>query len=130
MERTVPHTASDEVELYLRTYYSLLRSTSDVQILTLEEAHSGMNSLLHPHARDEIPDMSAFLYSLLRSHCHCHCWDTSMIVCVTSHAVPCGVKASHTDCRSWRPRRNICRFPFAALCITSTRSGHRTPDLA
>ena len=66
MERTVPHTASDEVELYLRTYYSLLRSTSDVQILTLEEAHSGMNSLLHPHARDEIPDMSAFIYSLLR----------------------------------------------------------------
>ncbi len=66
MERTVPHTASDEVELYLRTYYSLLRSTSEVQILTLEEAHSGMNSLLHPHARDEIPDMSAFIYSLLR----------------------------------------------------------------
>ena len=66
MERTVPHTASDEVELYLRTYYSLLRSTSDVQILTLEEAHSGMNSLLHPHARDETPDMSAFIYSLLR----------------------------------------------------------------
>jgi len=66
MERTVPHTASDEVELYLRTYYSLLRSTSDVQILTLEEAHSGMNSLLHPHARDEQPDMSAFIYSLLR----------------------------------------------------------------
>ena len=66
MERTVPHTASDEVELYLRTYYSLLRSTSDVQILTLEEAHSGMNSLLHPHARDEYPDMSAFIYSLLR----------------------------------------------------------------
>ena len=62
----MPHTASDEVELYLRTYYSLLRSTSDVQILTLGEAHSGMNSLLHPHARDETPDMSAFIYSLLR----------------------------------------------------------------
>ena len=66
MERTVPQTASDEVELYLRTYYSLLRSTSDVQILTLEEAHSGTNSLLHPLARTETPDMSAFLYSLLR----------------------------------------------------------------
>jgi len=66
MERTVPHTASDEVELYLRTYYSLLRSTSDVQILTLEEAHSGMNSLLHANARSAVPDMSAFLYSVLR----------------------------------------------------------------
>jgi hypothetical protein len=66
MERTIPYTASDEVELYLRTYYSLLRSTLDVQIRTLEEVHSGMNSLLHPGARDPAPDMSAFIYSLLR----------------------------------------------------------------
>jgi len=66
MERTVPYTASEEVELYLRTYYSLLRSTSDVQIRTLEEVHSGMNSLLHTGARNDAPDMSAFIYSLLR----------------------------------------------------------------
>jgi hypothetical protein len=66
MERTVPYTASEEVELYLRTYYSLLRSTSDVQIRTLEEIHSGMNSLLHSGARDDAPDMAAFIYSILR----------------------------------------------------------------
>jgi len=66
MERTVPSTASEEVELYVRTYYSLLRSTADVQIRTLEEAHAGMSSLLHPSARDQIPDMSAFFYTLLR----------------------------------------------------------------
>ena len=66
MERTVPYTASEEVELYLRTYYSLLRSTSEVQIRTLEEIHSGMNSLLHPGARAEAPEMAAFIYSLLR----------------------------------------------------------------
>jgi len=66
MERTVPYTASEEVELYLRTYYSLLRSTSEVQIRTLEEVHSGMNSLLHTGARGEAPDMSAFIYSILR----------------------------------------------------------------
>ncbi len=66
MERTVPSTASEEVELYLRTYYSLLRSTAEVQIRTLEEVHAGMNSLLHPDARLTKPDMSAFIYSLLR----------------------------------------------------------------
>ncbi|HEX9090073.1 MAG TPA: hypothetical protein VF831_01215, partial [Anaerolineales bacterium] len=66
MERTVPSTASEEVELYQRTYYSLLRSSSDVQIRSLEEVHAGMRSLLHPNARDSTPDMSAFLYSLLR----------------------------------------------------------------
>lgn len=66
MERTVPYTASEEVELYTRTYYSLLRSTSPVQIKTLEEVHSAMNSLLHSGARGEEPDMSAFIYGLLR----------------------------------------------------------------
>ncbi len=66
MERTVPTTESEEVELYTRTYYSLLRSTAEVKIRTLEEVHAGMNSLLHPAARDPKPDMSAFIYTLLR----------------------------------------------------------------
>jgi len=66
MERTIPSTESEEVELYTRTYYSLLRSTAEVQIRTLEEVHSGMKSLLHPGARNAEPDMAAFIYSLLR----------------------------------------------------------------
>ncbi len=66
MERTVPYTASEEVELYLRTYYSLLRTSEAVQIRSLEEVHAGMNSLLHQHARDRAPDMTAFIYALLR----------------------------------------------------------------
>ncbi|HEY9087647.1 MAG TPA: hypothetical protein VIO36_05720 [Anaerolineaceae bacterium] len=66
MERTVPSTASEEIELFLRTLYSLLRSTTEVQIRTLEEVHAGMNSLLHPDARAQFPDMSAFIYSILR----------------------------------------------------------------
>lgn len=66
MDRNVPRSGSEEIELYVRTYYSLLRSSEDVQIKTLIEAHAQMESLLHPHARDEAPDMSAFLYSVLR----------------------------------------------------------------
>ena len=66
MERTVPYTASEEVELYSRTYYSLLRTSDAVQIRSLEEVHAGMNSLLHQHARDRAPDMTAFIYALLR----------------------------------------------------------------
>ncbi len=66
MERTVPSTASEEIELYLRTIYSLLRTTAEVQIRTLEEVHAGMNSSLHPDARRQAPDTSAFIYSLLR----------------------------------------------------------------
>lgn len=62
----MPKIASEEIDLYLRTIYSLLRSTTEIHIKTIEEVHAGMGSLLHPNARTDIPDMSAFIYSLLR----------------------------------------------------------------
>jgi hypothetical protein len=66
MDRTVPNTGSEEIELYIRTYFSLLRATTDVQIRTLEEIHANMGSSLHLKAKDPHPDISAFIYSLLR----------------------------------------------------------------
>lgn len=66
MDRTVPRTGSEEIELYIRTYYSLLRSTAEIQIRTLEEVHAEMASSLHPRARSAEPDMPAFIYSTLR----------------------------------------------------------------
>ena len=66
MDRTVPSRSSDEINLYLRTYYSLLRSTSEVQIKTLVEAHTRINSALHVAAHDTQPDMAAFIYVILR----------------------------------------------------------------
>jgi hypothetical protein len=66
MERKVPTTQTEEIDLYLRTIYSLLRTTTDVQIRTLEEVHGGTSSSLHPDARSLAPDTSAFIYSLLR----------------------------------------------------------------
>jgi hypothetical protein len=66
MERTVPSATSEEIRLYRATLYSLLRSSAEVKIRTLEEVHAGMHSLLHPNARRPEPDLSAFLYSMLR----------------------------------------------------------------
>lgn len=66
MERTVPTRASEEIDLYIRTMYSLLRSTTRVRIRTLEEVHAGMNSSLHPLARQDTPDISSFIYANLR----------------------------------------------------------------
>ncbi len=66
MDRTVPRTGSEEIELYIRTYYSLLRSSMETQIRTLEETHAAMGSSLHPDAQNPQPDMSAFIYSSLR----------------------------------------------------------------
>lgn len=66
MERTVPRTASEEIDLYLRTIYSLLRTSAEVQIRSLEEIHAATNSSLHPNARQVNPDTSALIYSSLR----------------------------------------------------------------
>lgn len=66
MDRTVPQTGSEEIQLYMRTYYSLLRSSHMIPIETLVESHMAMESSLHTHARDIKPDTSAFIYSSLR----------------------------------------------------------------
>jgi len=66
MERTVPTTGSEEIQLYMRTYYSLLRTTDEVQIQTLVETHLGMDSLLHTKARDDTPDVPTLVYCSLR----------------------------------------------------------------
>ena len=66
MDRTVPRLGSDEIELYMRTYYSLLRSTGEIQLEALEEAHANMDSSLHAKARSLEPDVDALSYTLLR----------------------------------------------------------------
>ena len=111
MERTVPSTASEEVELYLRTYYSLLRTSSDVQIRSFEEAHAGVKSLLHPLVREINPDMSAFLYCLLRLPPCIH--DIEFVVLGQSTEV--FSRAGFRDIESWDSvtapaRRRRCFF--------------------
>jgi hypothetical protein len=66
MDRTVPKTGSEEIELYMRTYYSLLRSSDAIQLDALVETHMGMDSSLHIGAREPEPDISALIYSSLR----------------------------------------------------------------
>jgi len=66
MDRTVPSSGNEEINLYLRTYYSLLRSTREVKLKTLVEAHKRMNSALHVDADEPTIDMAAFIYSILR----------------------------------------------------------------
>jgi hypothetical protein len=55
-----------EVEMYIRTYQTMLRSSGDVGLKTLVQAHYNIDSVLHPNARDGDPDMSAFIYTVLR----------------------------------------------------------------
>ncbi|MFI5315848.1 MAG: DUF6909 family protein [Myxococcota bacterium] len=66
MERQKPDTETNEIALYLRTVYSLLRSTGEVRVRAFEEAHSFSNSSLHLGARDARPDVGAFGYAAAR----------------------------------------------------------------
>ena len=66
MDRAIPFTGNEEIELYMRTYYSLLRSTGEIQVRSLEETHAGMGSSLHLGADEPSPDVSALVYAVLR----------------------------------------------------------------
>lgn len=66
MDRTVPSSGNEEIKLYLRTYYSLLRSTREVKLKSLIEAHKRTRSALHVKADEPEVDMSAFIYAILR----------------------------------------------------------------
>ncbi len=67
MIRTVPNIGSEEIELYIRTYFSLLRSTDAIKIGALIETHTNTDSSLHIHARDpQQVDVSALVYASLR----------------------------------------------------------------
>ena len=63
MERQKPDTISNEIDLYIRTYYSLLRSSGEVRVRSFEEAHSFSNARLHAGAREPVPDIAAFGYA-------------------------------------------------------------------
>ena len=66
MERTVPSTESEEIELYQRTYYSLLRTTDEVQVRSLVESHTRMESARHVKAGELEIDIDALIYASLR----------------------------------------------------------------
>ncbi|MGD2179339.1 MAG: hypothetical protein PVG71_16135 [Anaerolineae bacterium] len=99
MERTVPTTGSEEIALYMRTYYSLLRTTDEVQIRSLVETHLGMNSSLHTAARAEEPDAAALIYCSLRlPRC---IRQTRLIVMGQSERV--FARRGYPDVEQWQP---------------------------
>jgi predicted nucleic acid-binding protein len=62
--RRIP--GKDDVELYIRTYATLLRSSGETRLQVLEQSHVGMDSSLHPKAGSPEPDTGALIYALRR----------------------------------------------------------------
>ena len=57
---------SDEIELYQRTYATLLRSSGETHLRVLEPSHRAIGSSLHPLADSDELDLGAFLYAVHR----------------------------------------------------------------
>jgi len=57
---------SDEIELYQRTYNTLLRSSGETHLRVLEPAHRAIGSSLHPLAASDDVDLGAFIYAIRR----------------------------------------------------------------
>jgi hypothetical protein len=57
---------AEAVEVYRRTYTTVLRSTGETRLRVLEASHRAMHSSLHPLADSPAPDLGAFLYAVRR----------------------------------------------------------------
>jgi hypothetical protein len=97
MERQPPVAPADEIDLYVRTYTSLLRSSGDVDVRAFEEAHAFSASSLHEGALATEPDISAFAYAAGRLPFEMT--QIRRIVLGQSHEL---FEAAGYDVRSWR----------------------------
>jgi len=59
-------TVAEAVEVYHRTYTTLLRSSGEMKVRVLESSHKAMHASLHPLAASSEPDLGAFLYAVRR----------------------------------------------------------------
>src|SRR3954466_15449188 len=56
----------DAINLFVRTYTTILRTHGDVPVRAFEAAHQGVGSSLHPGADSDRPDPGAFIYAVQR----------------------------------------------------------------
>jgi hypothetical protein len=124
MERMPPVLPSDEIDLYVQTYTSLLRSTGDVRVRAFEEAHAFSRSSLHEGALSLTPDVSAFAYAAGRLPQEMP--DVRLVVLGQSHEL---FEQAGFDVRKWRRvttrgRRRPMRYDDAATlaCFIASES--------
>jgi hypothetical protein len=125
MERSIPKESSESIDFYLRTIYSVLRSKSDTRISVFEEAHRGMDSVLHHDARSNVPDFNAFIYGLLRMpSCMLH-----VEKIILGQNIRMFIQQGYSDIESWtevsaKARRRFCLYNGSdtLACFITSRS--------
>jgi hypothetical protein len=129
MDREVPHITTDEIRLYIRTYYSLLRSTGDVWVRAFEEAHIYCESSLHQGAQEARPDVAAFAYAAARLPDEMHLVHRLVLGQATEQ-----FEAAGLEVRPWRRvrtrgRRRPLRWDGAATLAAFVTSTSDIDDL-
>lgn len=129
MKREIPVDHNAELDLYTRTYYSLLRSTGDVEVRTFEEAHAYSKSTLHEGALNPVPDLAAFAYAAGRLPESIV--QTERLILGQSHEL---FEAAGYDVRKWRVertrgRRRPLRFDGRATLAVFIASASDIDDL-
>ncbi len=117
MLRTPPQPESEEISLYISTYYSLLRSSGEVRVRAFEEAHSYSGSSLHAGALADEPDLAAFAYAAARLPDEMP--ETDLVILGQSHEL---FEAAGYDVQRWaivktRGRRRPLRFENGRLAM-------------
>ncbi len=93
------HNVRAALELFQRTYHSLLRSSGEIQIEALIEPYLAFNPVLHQHGRSPEPDLPALTYTSLRLP---SCIDQVRLVLLgQSHEV--FARSNRGDVTSWEP---------------------------
>ncbi|HEU5011236.1 MAG TPA: hypothetical protein VFT66_01740, partial [Roseiflexaceae bacterium] len=93
------HAVRAPLDLFHRTYHSLLRSTGEIQIQALVEPYSTFDPSLHVNVRPGLPDLSALTYTSLRLPA---CIDRVRLVLLgQSHEV--FARHGYGDVERWQP---------------------------
>jgi hypothetical protein len=129
MDRRPPEPESEEISLYVTTYYSLLRSTGEVRVRAFEEAHAFSGSSLHLGALSDVPDLSAFAYAAARLPDEM--LDVDLVILGQSHEL---FEAAGYDVQRWqivktRGRRRPLRYDGAGKLGVFIASASDIDDL-
>jgi hypothetical protein len=119
-----------EVDLYVRTYTTLLQSSGAVPVSTLVPAHLTAASSLHAGAEEAEPDLNAFIYSVQRipeSIVHV----TDIVLGQSSRGFR---RSGHPDVDSWEMvsapgRRRRWRYDGAQTLAVTIASASDLDDL-
>jgi hypothetical protein len=90
----------EAVDIFVRSYQALLRSTGEVRVAGLLEPYLAMAPTLHPRARDPLPDPAAITYVGMRLP---PCMPSVRVV-LLSASLETMISRGFRDVSSWHPQ--------------------------